>query len=220
MLEMNFREGKLNTLFNWVYMIMATNALWVLGVILGLGFFSILPSTITVIDIYQQFSHPRKRDRLKIWLFWKEHFFSHLKKYWGLSTLFSLLFVVLFINYGFFNITAGLLSYLLFYITIFLIFIFFLIWLWFSYIRSYYAEISIKETLINAVAYTMTHLIEMLIMVVLLIAALLLIWEITPGLIIFTGIGAAFAFIHYVFTLIQNGTNLRELSKNMWERMF
>lgn len=217
---MNFREGKLNTLFNWVYVIMATNALWVLGMIIGLGIFSIIPSTITIFDINKEFDHPRKRDRLKIWQFWKEHFFSHLKKYWGISVLFTILFIIMFVNYMYLSIASGILSYFLFYITVFLIFIFFLVGLWFNYIRSYYPDISIKETLMNSIAYTVTHLIEMLIMVVLIVAAFLLIWELTPGLIVFTGIGGALAFIHYVFTLIQKGTNLRELTKDMWERMF
>lgn len=217
---MNVREGKLNKLFNWVYVIMGTNALWVLGFVLGLGVFAIVPSTITIIDIYQQFSHPRKRDRLKMWRFWKEHFFKYLKKYWFTSFLFSLLFFVLFINYGYLNMASGLLSYLLFYITIFLVFIFFFVWLWFCYIRSYFTEVSIKETLVNAIAYTVSHFFEMLILFVLLVAAVLLIWEITPGLVVFTGIGGSFAAIHTVFTLIQNGTNLRTLTKGMWDRIF
>lgn len=111
-------------------------------------------------------------------------------------------------------------SYFLFYITILLIFVVFLIGLWFSYIRSYYKDLTWKETLMNAVAYPVSHLVEMLIVVVLLVAAFLLIWEITPGLIVFTGMGGAFAFVHYVFTRIQNGSNLREFSKDIWERMF
>lgn len=217
---MNVREGKLNTLFNWVYIMMVTNALWILGVIIGLGFFSIIPSTITIMDIYQQFDHPRKRDRLKPWSFWKEHFFIRLRENWRLSFLFSLLFVILFINYGYFNLSSSLFSYFLFYITILLIFVVFLIGLWFCYIRSYYKDLNWKETLMNAVAYPVSHLVEMLIMVVLLAAAFLLIWEITPGLIVFTGMGGAFAFVHYVFTHIQNGSNLREFSKDIWERMF
>lgn len=136
------------------------------------------------------------------------------------SLVFVLLFAVLATNYMFFGSATGLLTYALFYIMIFLLFLLFFIFLWFSFLLAQNQEVSTKEMTKNAIAYTVVHFIEMIILLTFMVAIILLIWGWRPGIMVFIGVAGLFALVHFVFTLIFEGHSLRSVFKSTWDKIF
>ena len=48
------KESKIQLIMQWIYVLMFANALWVLGLVLGLGVFAIVPTTVTVFQIFNE----------------------------------------------------------------------------------------------------------------------------------------------------------------------
>ena len=61
------KESKIQLIMQWIYGLMFANALWVLGLVLGLGVFSIVPTTVTVFQIFNEMRTERSRYRLRVW---------------------------------------------------------------------------------------------------------------------------------------------------------
>lgn len=217
---MGNKESKIQLIMHWIYILVATNALWLLGLILGIGIFSLIPTTITVFQLFNEMRTERSRYRLRVWRLWKQRFKTNLKTYWKSSLVFIVLFAILFVNYVFLGTATGLLTYGLFYITIFLILLVFFIFLWFSFILAQIEELNMKEVIKNAISYPVVHFIEMIILIVFIIAIILLIWSWLPGIIVFIGISGVLAILHWIFTFIFEGHNLRALFKFTWEKIF
>lgn len=217
---MNFRERKIYDVFNWVYIIVIANFLWIVGITTGLFIFTNVSATITLFQIFKKMFKKRNRSRLKIVPFWFKEFKKNIKNNWKSSLLFSLLFFVLYTNYSFLNYTSSSIAYALFYITLFAFFISIFVWLWFSFLVAYYPDTSKKEILKNSIAYVITHIIELLIVTVFLVAFLILFWKYIPGLVVFTSIGAGLAVFHWIFNKMLNGFSLRKVTSDIWTRYF
>lgn len=217
---MNFRERRIYDVFNWIYIIVIANFLWIFGVTFGLFIFSNVSATITMFQLFKKMFKKRNRSRLRILPFWIKEYKKNFKKNWLSSLLFSLLFFVLYTNYSFLNHTSSAIAYALFYLTLFVFFISIFVWLWFSFLTAYYPDTSDKERLKNSIAYVMAHLVELIIVTVFFMTILILFWRYIPGLVIFTSIGAGLAGLHWIFHKMLHGYNLRTVMSDIWVRYF
>lgn len=215
---MNQSRNKIRIVFEWIYAIASINILWFLGLLLGLGIFSHVTSTVVAFQLVNQMHHARTRDRLRIWKSWWSLFKEQYLEYLIPSLLFSLLFFVLIVNYLYFQGSSGLLGLVLFYLMIFIFLLSLFIYIWFCGLRSYYPENSKKEIFRNAVAYTMVYLLETVLYAALVFVYAMIVWQINLGLLVFTGIGVALSAASYMIHQILEGKSLKDLFK--WRKNF
>lgn len=216
---MDYKEGKVQIFFTWVYLVLMTHFLWVAGLILGLGFFGLVPTTITSYEMIKEASDERTRSRLKVFRFWWTNIKKNMKSYYQTSGLFSLYGLILLTNHSFLNRQTSFVTYILFYLTIFLFILGAIVLLWFSFIAAEYPKLSKKEILQNAIAFSLSRAVELLIFFTLLISVYLLIWSGTPGLIIFTGFGILPTASYWVFMKLHDGYGIHQLFKG-WRQQY
>ncbi|MGP6147406.1 DUF624 domain-containing protein [Jeotgalibaca sp. A122] len=214
---MEYKESKLQIGLAWVFGIVMATLFWMAGVLLGAGLFGLVPSTVTVFQFIQKMRLDSQRAQLKLIVNWWNHYQMNLKKYWRVSGLFGSTGIVLTANYLFLNTQTNYVTYLAFYLTLVMLVLVFFVFLWFSFLCSYYPEKSIKEIGKNAVAYPLAFALEMLVLMVLSVAVLMLIWAVTPGMVVFTGVGACFVEWHWVFKKLHD-TDGRYRLKQYWYR--
>ncbi|MGP6140349.1 DUF624 domain-containing protein [Jeotgalibaca sp. A127] len=214
---MEYKESKLQIGLAWVFGIVMATLFWMAGVLLGAGLFGLVPSTVTVFQFIQKMRLDSQRAQLKLIVNWWNHYQMNLKKYWRVSGLFGSTGIVLTANYLFLNTQTNYVTYLAFYLTLLMFVLVFFVFLWFSFLCSYYPEKSIKEIGKNAVAYPLAFALEMLVLMVLSVAVLMLIWAVTPGMVVFTGVGACFVAWHWVFKKLHD-TDGRYRLKQYWYR--
>lgn len=208
---MDYKDNKIQAFFKWIYNIMVIHFLWLAGFWLGLGLFGFLPTTITAFEILNEMTDKYQRERLRVFSFWWTHYKINMKKHVGASAGFSLLSWLLLINYNFLNLQTNFMSYLLFYIMIFLFILSGIVSLWYSYVAARYSEMGLKELMQNAIAFSVSRLIEMIILITLFVGALLLVWTWLPGLVIFIGLGLGLLLCHWSFNKIHDGYGIHLL---------
>lgn len=208
---MDYRENRIQRLLHWVYLIMCVHGLWAVGLLFGFGVFGLVPTTVTAFDIIREATDEYTGARLKVFPYWQKQFKVNFRKYHRSSLIYSTLLYILTMNYTFLSIQTSLVTLILFYIVLFL-FIFSLIaFLWFSFIAAEYPHLKQKEIIQNAIALPMSRVLEMIIYFTLLISALLAIWNVSPGTIVFTGMGIVVAATHWVFIKIRDGLGVHLL---------
>lgn len=208
---MDYRENKIQRIFNWVYLILCVHALWVAGLFLGLGIFGLIPSTITSFEIIREATDEYAAPRLNVFTFWWKQYKKNLQKHRLISLAYHAFMLVLIINYMYLSMQTSLFTLVLFYLTVFL-FLFSLVSLfWFTFIASEYPHLSKKEMIQNAIALPMSRLIEMVVFFTLLISGLLVLWNMTPGLIVFTGMGIVILATSWVYRKIHDGFGIHLL---------
>lgn len=215
---MAYRESRLQVGLAWVFGIVMATLFWVVGVVLGGGLFGLVPSTVTVFQFIQKMRMDSQRAQLKLFATWWNQYITNLKKYGVISGLFSSLGIVLTANYMFLNTQTNYMTYLAFYLTIVMLVLVFFVFLWFSFLSSYYPEKSIKEIGRNAVAYPLAFALEMLVLMVLSVAVFILVWAVTPGLVVFTGVGSCLVGWHWAFKKLHD-TDGRYRLKQYWYRV-
>lgn len=216
---MDYKENKVHVFINWIYIIIFTHVLWVVGFILGLGIFGLVPTTITSFEIMNEASDERTRSRLKIFSFWWGSYQKNLKAYYQTSALFNLYGVILFINHSFLNLQTSFLTYILFYLTILLFILGGLVFLWFSFVAANYSNLTKREILQNAIAFPLARPVEMVAFFTVFITVSLMIWSATPGLLVFTGFGLLSFSSHWVFMKLHDGYGIHQLFKG-WRSQY
>lgn len=214
---MSYKESKLQTALGWVFGAVMATLFLLLGVIGGVGVFGLVPAMVTVFQFIQKLHQDMQRAQVKVMSHWWRAYQLNLKKYWRVSLAFSLGGFVLTVNYLFLNMQTSYWTYIAFYLTLLLLMLGFFVLLWFSFLTSLYPDKSGKELLQNAVAYPLAFALEMLIMGVLSIAVLLLVWAVSPGLVVFAGAGTCLAAWHWTFKKLHD-TNGRYRLKQYWYR--
>lgn len=180
---------------------------------MGLGVFGLLAATITIFQVFRYMLADLERAQLKLFSFWWEKYQLNLKRYWRSSVVVCLLGLVLTANYTILDLQTSFLTYWLFYLTLFLFAFGFLVFLWFSFLSAYHPEKSQKEILKNAVAYPTAFAVEMIVLLVFSVAAYLIVWPLSPGLVVFAGIGAGFAGWHWFFKQLYDSDGRYRLKK-------
>lgn len=208
---------KLQKIFSWIYIAIFCHFLWIAGFVMGLGIFSIIPTSIATFALLNDWKHAVVQSRVKLISNWWDHFKQALKQYWWVSGIYSLIMIVMVTNYLFLQTQSSLISGVLFYVTLVILILFSLIGLWFSYLVAFSKESSMKEIVQNAIAYTVSRLREILIAGVLIIAVIILLSDITPGFLVFTGMGIVMVSFDFVFTKLVEGHGFHTLGK-YWRR--
>lgn len=200
-----------------LYIIFVSHIAWILGLILGLGIFSLIATTMTTFQFINEGQGSVEISRMREFSFWWSNFRDNLKRTWKHSLVYSFLFIILITNLYFLSYQGNPLSMIVYYVTFLLIFLLLCIGIWFAYLAAIYPEEENRTILQNAVAYPLSHLIEMIIVMVLVIALLLIGQEISIGLLVVMGIGSSLLLIFKSFTLLVSGMNLKQ-SLTQWRR--
>lgn len=216
---MDYKENKIRIIFNWIYIVIFTHILWVAGFIVGLGIFGVIPTTITTFEIVKEASDEYTRPRLKIMKFWWKNYKKNFKKYALMSGLFSLFEWILLINYSFLNTQTNFITYIVFYVTIFLFILSLILLLWFSFIAAYYPNMNLKEKAQNTISFPFSHAVEMIILYTILGTLYYLLWTWTPGLVLFTGFGGLVVASSWTFMKIHDGYGIHKLFQG-WHHQY
>lgn len=200
-----------------LYSVFIGQLIWLMGLVLGLGIFSLIPTTITTFQFINEVKGNVEISRMKELKFWWSNFRDNLKRTWKYSIIYSLLGFILISNLYFLSYQASILSMLVYFITFLLIFILIFIGVWFAYLMALYPEVGDREILQNAVAYPMAHILEMIIILVFTIGLLLVFQEVSLGLLAVMGIGSSFVLIYYGLSWLVSGRSLKQTFKQ-WRR--
>jgi uncharacterized membrane protein YesL len=212
------RKKGIQKIFDNIYAVLLISIAWFIGLLIGLGIFSLIPTTIVGFKIAQEKDEKMMRSVKVFFQFWWKTFKIIFKKNWKVSISYIGLMVVFIINYLFLKMTTSFIGYLLFYITIFLFLFVQIVFLWVSYIRAKYPELSVKEMIRNALLIPGSRLIEMIIYTVLTVALYMLLIEFIPGLVIFIGTGLGIMLTNWTFSKIIEGHGLNNFNL-IWKRM-
>lgn len=215
MRRLDYKESKIQIVLNWIYLTVCIHGLWVIGFLLGLGVFSLLPTTVTAFDLVREATDQYRGARLQGITYWWKQFKKNFKKYFVVSFVYHIILFVLAMNYSFLSRQSSMLTYFLFYLTIFLILLAMIVVFWFGFIASKYPHLSTKEIIQNAIAFTISRLVEMIIHFTLLIGLHLIIWNISPGLNVFTAMGIIVIATYFVFMKIHDGIGLHRLFNSL-----
>lgn len=202
---MDYKESKIQRWLHWVYLVMCIHGLWVIGFLIGAGVLGLIPTTVTAYELMREAADPYTRERVKIFSLWRKQFKKNFMKYRMSSLLYSVYLFILAMNYTFLGMQTSLLTLILFYVVLFLFLFSLVAFLWFSFIAAEYPHLKQKEMLQNAIAFPLSRMLEMIISFTLLFTLLFIIWEITPGLVVFTGVGIVILMTYWVFMKIHDG---------------
>ncbi|WP_273341561.1 hypothetical protein [Alloiococcus otitis] len=204
---------KVRQAFTWIYFIMYLSLLWFTSVLVGLVFFSFIPACVTAIQQIHLMKKDNLRGQLALGSRYYALFFDKLKEYYLISLAAICLLVVLVTNYLFLSTTSGFVTYLLFYLTIAMI----LAWFWivttYSVVASDYSDISMKEQVKNSMFIVLSHLLEFLIVAVIHAALALVLWAVSPLLVVFVPVIGLILFDYLVGRLL-NGFSIRSYFSN------
>lgn len=214
---MDYKESKLQMGLSWVLGVIMTTLFWVTGVVLGGVVFGIVPATVTAFDLIARMRVDLQRAQMRMFCDWWQAYRVHFKQYWRESFIVSLIVFILAVNYLFLNLQTSYLTYVAFYLTILFFVVGFFVFMWFCFLSARYPEKTLHERVRNAIAYPLAFMLEMIIITVFSIAAILAIWAVTPGLVIFTGVGIWLFMWQWVFGKIHD-TNGRYRLKQYWYR--
>lgn len=214
---MDYKESKLQIGLAWVLSIVITTLFWMAGTVLGGIVFGIVPATVTAFHLIIKMRIDLQRAQMKMFRDWWQAYRVNFKQYWRASFISSFIAFILVVNYLFLNMQTSYITYVAFYVTILFFVVGFFVLMWFCFLSARYPEKKTHERVRNAVAYPLSFMLEMIIITVLSIAAMLAIWAVTPGLVIFTGAGTWLFAWQWVFGKIHD-TNGRYRLKQYWYR--
>lgn len=204
---------KLRQVFSWIYFIMYLSLVWFISLALGLLFFSFVPACVTAVEQVQMMRKDQLRGQLALGSRYFSSFFNHLKDFYLTSLVFLGLLFILLTNYLFLSGTRGLITYLLFYLTIAMIIAWFWIVATFCVVGLNYPDLSTKDQVKNSSFIVLSHLLEYLIVGVLHIASAMVLWAISPILIAFVPV-LGLIFYDYLICKILKGFSIRSYFKN------
>lgn len=210
---MEYKESKLQIVFTWVYTIFVSNIFWYIGVILGLGVFGIIPATICTYRIFKQTSSDFQRPRLRIFHEWGTAYKEEMKKHALVSFAFSMVAMILILNYSYLRSMVGLATLVIFYLTLILGLFLIIVALWYAFVAAYYPKLPKREIFQNAISFPLLRVLEMTVLIVLIITLLVIISELQflYGLMVLTGSSLILGLTHYVFKALHDGRSIKNM---------
>lgn len=211
----------LNKIGGSIYILICTHFLWLVSVMGGLIIFGMLPANKTMFQVekaLRQAKSTGSSERFPIFQFWWDHIIVNFKSLWLLSWLMSLVQLSLTISWIWLSQTQGIVTFGLFYVSIFLWFIWAIMSITFAYFMATYPDKSTLELFRNALCYPLVFLLEFVIGLTLIVVALSLVWNLVPGVIIFVGISATLFAFGAFLEILQSGYVLKKLFTN-WRRI-
>lgn len=210
-------ETVLYKVIQTVALVFIGHLVMVVGIVLGLGLFLTLPALMTVFELYRMVQDRTDFARLKLLPFIWQKMRTYGKKYVLWSALWSLGLIAIPLNMAYFMTQWG---------NIGLAFTLLSILIWgnwlaigtlFAYIKVNYSNYHDKELIKNAVSYSMTRYVEIFIGHVLMLGGLLLIEQLSLGLLMVTFLGIIGYSYVQLYGLLLSGVSINQLWQT-WRR--
>lgn len=208
---MNVMENKWQKVFAYIYLMIFSQLLWIVGFLLGLGVVGWLPASILVFKLWKEVGSVTDVIRFQPFHFFKQNYFDLLKIYAVPSVFLSLIMGILLINIIYFGSYGGGLRLIGIVLSLLILRLLFQVSGLFAYLLTHFDGYSQRDYWQNAFAYSVARLGELIVCDVLMFTLLLLIWQWAPGLLVLVGIGVLFGVFHFFYTCLVEGKDFSRL---------
>lgn len=192
-------------LFQWIYYLLSISLVWFIGLFIGLGIFGSLPASASVFYLWQLIRRRKDFYRIHIFSSWWQFYKKEIKRSWWLSAIMSIIYIMIWFNLYFFHMTVGFLSYLMYYLTLFILAIYPFIFLWIAYIRANDLTKSYRVALSNATFLLAASLIESVILLVFSTFILIVLENLSIALLLLIAPALLLLLVDWAYTKIIDG---------------
>ncbi len=177
---MDYNENKIQKLGTKLYNLIEINFLWLLFTFSGLFIAGIFPSTSAAFDTFTKYSNDKK---INIYQTYVTSYKKMFKSTNIIGYIFSIVLLIITVDYFYFLNTLNIISTIISYILL-LLFVLTLFSLLISLkLKTIYTNTPIFDIIKNGIFYSISYFIQLSIVFILIIALLLLMYKIIPGII-------------------------------------
>lgn len=189
----------LNITLEKIYYYLSISLMFLLSLIMGLGFLSFAGTHVFLYHLADVLSKERYKEKVKIFKVFKENVLSYMLKYVKVSLLYISVILLLGVDLFYFSAIKNNFYQSLFYINLILAFVIINAMILSFFLMAKYKDLSIKEIFQNSLSLVIVNIIDILLLNVLLVALIMIFYKISPVLlaILLPGLMLSISFTLY-----------------------
>lgn len=189
----------LNITLEKIYYYLSISLMFLLSLIMGLGFLSFAGAHVFLYHLADVLSKERYKEKVKIFKVFKENVLSYMLKYVKVSLLYISVILLLGVDLFYFSAIKNNFYQSLFYINLILAFVIINAMILSFFLMAKYKDLSIKEIFQNSLSLVIVNIIDILLLNVLLVALIMIFYKISPVLlaILLPGLMLSISFTLY-----------------------
>lgn len=195
----------IDQIFQWIYYLLSISLVWFIGLFIGLGIFGALSASASVFYLWHLIRERKDFYRIHIFSSWWQFYKKEIKRSWWISAIMSVVYMMIWVNLYFFHTAVGFLSYLMYYLTLFILGIYPFIFLWIAYIRANDLTKSYKIALSNAIFLLAASLLESIILLVFSTFMLIVLENLSAALLLLVAPALLLLLVDLAYTKIIDG---------------
>lgn len=201
-----------------LYYILLTSLIFHLGMVLGLGVFSLVPTLVLAFELVGLIKDNYKLPRTDFISYSWKAFKKYIKSQGLISLAVALIYLVLASNYTFFGGGQGFLSTYIHYISLVLIVLLSIFSLSYAYVLANYKDLSIRQALKNAFFISLAYFLELAVFLILMFIGFALVDSLLAGLVIFLGPAVFFVSADSLYAYLLGGNGSSAILKDAFSR--
>lgn len=189
----------LNITLEKIYYYLSMSLMFLLSLIMGLGFLSFAGTHVFLYHLADVLSKERYKEKVKIFKVFKENVLSYMLKYVKVSLLYISVILLLGVDLFYFSAIKNNFYQSLFYINLILAFVIINAMILSFFLMAKYKDLTIKEIFQNSLSLVIVNIIDILLLNVLLVALIMIFYKISPVLlaILLPGLMLSISFTLY-----------------------
>lgn len=172
----------LNITLEKIYYYLSISLMFLLSLIMGLGFLSFAGTHVFLYHLADVLSKERYKEKVKIFKVFKENVLSYMLKYVKVSLLYISVILLLGVDLFYFSAIKNNFYQSLFYINLILAFVIINAMILSFFLMAKYKDLSIKEIFQNSLSLVIVNIIDIILLNVLLVALIMIFYKISPVL--------------------------------------
>ena len=172
----------LNITLEKIYYYLSISLMFLLSLIMGLGFLSFAGTHVVLYHLADVLSKERYKEKVKIFKVFKENVLSYMLKYVKVSLLYISVILLLGVDLFYFSAIKNNFYQSLFYINLILAFVIINAMILSFFLMAKYKDLTIKEIFQNSLSLVIVNIIDILLLNVLLVALIMIFYKISPVL--------------------------------------
>lgn len=172
----------LNITLEKIYYYLSMSLMFLLSLIMGLGFLSFAGTHVFLYHLADVLSKERYKEKVKIFKVFKENVLSYMLKYVKVSLLYISVILLLGVDLFYFSAIKNNFYQSLFYINLILAFVIINAMILSFFLMAKYKDLTIKEIFQNSLSLVIVNIIDILLLNVLLVALIMIFYKISPVL--------------------------------------
>lgn len=172
----------LNITLEKIYYYLSISLMFLLSLIMGLGFLSFAGTHVFLYHLADVLSKERYKEKVKIFKVFKENVLSYMLKYVKVSLLYISVILLLGVDLFYFSAIKNNFYQSLFYINLILAFVIINAMILSFFLMAKYKDLTIKEIFQNSLSLVIVNIIDILLLNVLLVALIMIFYKISPVL--------------------------------------